>query len=842
MLFYTDLEFNGVKKPFVLTARVDDGNDIRFYTFKNMLNDRAIYPILKYNSDIINYDGVEGFDKIIIVCNPANRARCVNFTAVFNMLITKLGIELGKNVFDMLASKLNTSSNNIYKLTGRDIEVFFNAMKELEDYKNGKLNVNYDIAKEGLINTDITVPIIDKSKTDLAELSFIKDGKNEDLFMENPDSEVFIKLSTYEDIVMNDSACYTSLTKVFIPFRNAKLYTPNYKSVIQDGFDMKSLYGDVDNNDLDIQPNESYFYNAMKELINYGIEQEYPNNTLDECIESNLSSKRVRVYLEELACRVAAVNWGFTGNYPISRFASLNFNNIGDGEDSDYNDLDFEDDNNDDADTVEDLNNTAEGNKKYFPRGDNEAVPGFDYILTEIIEQASLSNIYAPAEAVIRLLRWGNRKPTRLKLEGLKGYFDLQTGKVSELSGSLVGLQVKKQDGATYVPYKIIKSPSKIKDIKYARSLDYNNQTLGIPIGIVCAKEFMNGMKQHVCFFIPTLIKYLKENPNDIKGITYINNELKLDRELDSLEIVPLDNAINLINLSASGEVIANNSEEFIDSYLVLGLYSKNTTELAVIENYLEMNDVNVELDSKAADNPNELAEKYLKSQGLSMSDVDPKTIKTILSGNQSVKPFIDASYAKKVLPIIIDVAGHTLDLRRQGLRANLQETFDLYLSAMIKHNAVKAEEILNSTDTQSMNLFNSNETEEQRMERERNEMRNFLIREIPTGAKLVNLCSKAHDAVVDAKGNVTKPKIPAQEVGYVYIGVSGNSKYYVLTNRLPQGCTVMNSRIALEQIVKVAVSDSYNLLVGNRDSVKIFYENESAWANLAETITKFVR
>lgn len=840
MLFYTLLDFNGEKKPFVLTARVMGDNGNQFYTFKNMLNDRSVYPILKYKGDLIQYDGVASFDKILVVCNPENRATCVNFTPVFNILSKKIGSNLSQAVFESLVGKL-TAKGNPYQLTARDIEVFFNAMGELEEYKSGRLEIQYDISKEGLINNNITVPILESSKKDVLELSFVKDGNNENVFMENPDSDVFIKLSTYEDILINDSACYTALAKVFIPFRNNLLYTPNYKSAISDNFDLKTLYGNADNNDLDIQPNEMYFYNAMKELINYGIQQEFPNNTLEECIENKSSSKRVRVYLEELASRITAINWGFTGNYPISKYASMNFEAIGDGDDED-DDLDIDEENNDDADTLDDKNNVAEGTKKYFPRTVSDSVPGLDYVLSEIIEQASLNDIYAPAEAVIKALRWGNRKPTRLKLSGLKGYFDFRTGKVMQLSGSFVGLEVKKINGATYTPSKIIKSPAKIKDARYARSLNYNSQTLNIPVGIVCTKEFMNGLQQSTCFTIPTLIKYIKENPGDVAGISFNQDKIVRNPLLDSLEVVPLEVTNNLINLSYSGEVICFNSDEFIDNYLTLGLYSENNTELSILEEYLELNDINVVLDERAYDNPMELANKYLSSQGLDTSSIDPKSIRNILKGNAGVKPYINAKYAKEILPIVVGVASQVLDLRRQGLRADISEIINIYLSEMLNHNAMKPEEILDTADMKTLNAFDSSETDEQREEREREEMRDYLIKEIPTGAQLVKLASKKYDAVMGPNNVIKKPAVESQNVGYVYIGTSETGKYYILSDKLPNGCKETGQRIILEQVLKVCVADSFNLLAGNKQQVKIYFASKSAWEHLADAFIKYVR
>lgn len=839
MLFYTALNIKGTLKPFVVMGRINNDSQIVHITFKNILMDKSAYKMLRYAGDIVHFDGVEGYENLIPVC-ATNTPTNINFTQVFNILLKAMNAGVSENLFKNLVTQLNAKTQNRFGFTVRDIECFYNAVVELTAYQSGKLSVKYDIAPDSLINTKVTLPILENSKEEEYELDFVREGKNVDKLMVNSDDEVFIRLDTYEEILVNDGEITNFLGNVIVPFKKPEFYTPNYRNALTPDFNMKSLIGDADNNDLDIQPNELEFYNAMKELINYGIRQEYPDKDLEECINNHISSARVKNYLKNLAVAIAGVNWGFTGYFPISQLANF-----------DVSDLEDLENDSDDRGVDENTGDTesAEGKKTFFAK---EFTPDgmFDgeYIITDVIDKASCSDIYAPAEAVIKLLRWGDRKPTRLKLKALSEYLDLANCRIEKTSGSFKNLKVKKVNGATYSPRAIIKAPNKIKDVNYATSIGGTSSTLAIPVGLLLTKQYEGGMVQEVAVSIPTLIKHLKEFPYDVRGIQYIDNKIVTALDIGDATSISLDNLTTLVRNSRSGERVYLNTEEFIDFYLNYGQYSMDTSDLVILATFLNMKDIGSEIAQKSFSSPSELSSKYLSDNGLDPSSVEPDMLRRLLKDNAGVKPYLNATLAKQLIELVVNVSNQNINYRREGKTANLQDYFEMYMIAMLKVGMLSSSDVLRGSDNSEvskLSVFDSSnevvENKEDDIERKRKEMREFLIRPIPENSEVVMLKSKPMEEKRDKQGKVIQSAKPSTDLGYLYLTVIDGVKRYVITDSLPKNCTVKKQRIFIDQIVRVSVTDTYNLLHGNTKSVKIFYHSEEAWKNLGSLIANHV-
>lgn len=839
MLFYTALNIKGTMKPFVVMGRINQDSQVAHITFKNILMDKSAYKLLRYAGDIVHFDGVAGYENLLPVCDTKTPTN-VNFTQVFSILLKAIKTGVSENLFKNLAIQLNAKSQNRYGLTERDIECFYNAVVELLNYQNGRLSVKYDVATDALINTEVTIPILENSKEEEYELEFIKEGKNVDRLMTNSDDDVFIRLDTYEEILVNDGEVNNFLGNVIVPFKRPEFYTPNYRNALTPDFNMKSLIGDADNNDLDIQPNEMEFYNAMKELINYGIRQEYPEKDLEECISNHISSARVKNYLKNLAVAVAGVNWGFTGYFPISQLANFDV--------SDLEDLENDSDDRGEDEGSGDME-SAEGKKTFFAKEfSQDGMFDGEYIITDVIDKASCTDIYAPAEAVIKLLRWGDRKPTRLKLNALSEYLDLANCRIEKTSGSFKNLKVRKVGGATYSPRAIIKTPNKIKDVNYAMSIGGTSSTLAIPVGLLLTKQYEGGMIQEVAVSIPTLIKHLKECPYDVRGIQYIDNKIVTELDINSATSLALDNLTTLVRNSRSGERVYLNTEEFIDFYLNYGQYSMDTSDLTILDSFLNMKDIGSEIVQKSFSNPSELSRKYLTDNGLDPSTVEPDVLRRLLKDNAGVKPYLNATLAKQLVELVVNVSNQNINFRREGKTASLQDYFEMYMVAMIKVGMLSSSDILRSSDNSEISKLSafdsSNQTVENKEdveERKRKEMCEFLIRPIPENSELVVLKSKPLEEKHDKTGKVIQAARPSADLGYLFITVIDGVKRYIITDSLPNGCTVKKQRLFVDQIVRVAISDTYNLLHGNNKAVKVFYHSEEAWKNLGVIISKYV-
>lgn len=215
----------------------------------------------------------------------------------------------------------------------------------------------------------------------------------------------------------------------------------SYRDILQklgSPYPIDFVAGSPDNNFLDIQSNEQDYYNALVERIREGIADEYGVTTsqeVDELVAQGKTSTVVNRYLQDLCSDAYNLNWTHAGAADISIEEA-------------------------DADEEGDTDVTVGVTKPGYYRididssGQHKRVELIDLITRKVqmgefklgIEQIKrfcntrIYNSYVWAEALIRLLRWGENKPSHLCIKDYgkdkPEYFDLNKTEVTTFAGN----------------------------------------------------------------------------------------------------------------------------------------------------------------------------------------------------------------------------------------------------------------------------------------------------------------------------------------------------------------------------------------------------------------------
>lgn len=821
MIFFIMDTINETNKPIPLLARVEDAKGIAHCNFLEMLTSASLVQTLSHRGDIIYLDSVDNFDKVIPICN-SDAETTENLTAVIKLLQGKINTDISLDVFAKIAATINKQKPAL-KLTATDLSRFFNAFKLYIGYKKDGTAKKIEYNSEFVLNKANTLPLI-QEMNNKNSLGYLVGEKNKTLFMNSATDTVFIKLPAYDQLSTPEEIPVPNPNAYFRPYKNLNFFTMAYRDALSSDVDIHTITGNVDSNDLEIQENEKEFYTAMQELIEYGIKQRYPNNTLQECIEAGYDDPKVTSYLTQLALIVATWNWSHTGNY------SMSFNFLDEDADSEVSE-----DMNDDGDETS-------GAKSYVKNpymDDNKVTADAEYFLRDYINKAIRNkNVYAPAEAIIKLLRWGSRKPSRLKLKGVEEYLDLNNLRVENMSGSFKGLEVVKTGGATYELLGIIKASGKFRDTKYLQSLGYTANSLNIPVGVTAVKTYKGGIEQLVIFSIPTLIQYLENHEGDVAGIKIRGDKLNTSIVFDSEEVYSLESAVHMVSTSTSGERVFYRSDEMLDMYMEFNQLTGTTSELAVLQKYINDASAGDEIATKSFNNIADLMEKYAIENGIDISGIDTSTGKTFLNGMTGLREYFDATVANGILPVILDVASQNIAYRMEQKEATFEDYLNMYLLAMTKCNyssrnklkevgETKSNSVAGkiTSDLEKMGMFDQQgETEEEELMK----AKTTLIMAIPDGQQFMELKGAPNESG-------EKPTL-----GYVaQVPVDGKTKFLLSTN---VGSCPVSKVVNVNQIVKIALSDYYHTMMGQVERTSLRFTDEQSWATLGSLVLKNVK
>lgn len=302
----------------------------------------------------------------------------------------------------------------------------------------------------------------------------ITDLENVTLHQNECTDQLFIKIPDRSQLLDDDNSLSSLIPRrsvVCSPYSDKNAYSRHYKELVP-----KHLYpaieGLQENNHLDIQPNEEKYYNALLEWIHANVISEFGQD--DGTIIDSLS----KLYLTELIDNVYSWHWAHNPNVP-SAFI----------DDSDDDDVDSDDTAGNSSDSV-DSRYAFERESTDEKFSYNNAVVSLNSFLEEAATKLGYK-VYA--EALVKVARWGTRKPIALVLSGYSLSFDLATNKVFS-SLNIADYKLKKINGARYQFSGWITPSIETSDGSGTLNGDYRNT----PIGMVLVETLVNDAKEEV--------------------------------------------------------------------------------------------------------------------------------------------------------------------------------------------------------------------------------------------------------------------------------------------------------------------------------------------------------
>ena len=349
-----------------------------------------------------------------------------------------------------------------------------------------------------------------------------------------------IGLVDYSQLDMNINLRYMPLTKIFSYYDCV-----HYKNAIAAtglNVDPTLIEGNANNNTLSIQENELKMYAGLRNLVVYGICVENDIYTVDD-LEASLctgtQSRYVNAFLRDLADDAYTLNWVHTGHV-LSKDTDEDDNASEDGDDS----ISMSIPGRYYVEVGVSETGQRQERKVYEKFGETEfldsksRLAGFQAGMPRIDAYAQLEvkNPFTWIEIVIRLLRWGARKPNSLYVPSLSEqehgprFLNMQTLIVSGFSGTFTNLTKRTygEENATYLVDSAINfevSESWASDISELNSNLSTHLAEGdiIPCGVSLASTFVNlaGKTQYFYVDVFTLASQLSKGQIKVYGINY---------------------------------------------------------------------------------------------------------------------------------------------------------------------------------------------------------------------------------------------------------------------------------------------------------------------------------
>lgn len=523
MLIYSIMNVEGLNLRVPLYACIQDnvGKDITM-TFRHILAKRDSAKLLQDRGYFYTYHALGGR-----IFPHLSEAVGIDLSVIYSTFVEH---RTNPHLFEEETYTDFANQLNIPEITPEVMLALLTGCKEFYEYLE---EPTFRIDADPAFFEDITgVPkLIATINNSVGEESVINPAINMTKFMQTPEDNVFIEIPSYEDIKLGE---YLLPTKAEVmPDYPVKAYNEdNYMKFLRNNADLPMIVGNEVNNKLEIQPNEKDYYDSLCALIDYGISKEYPEMTLEQCKESGISSRQVKEYLGQLAVTVGQFNWNHTGAYPVTFF-----------------------------DQDEEGEITNEGRAYGSNIEDFTDFKDASLLLKKFMETIASKNIYAPAEMIIKLLRWGNRKPTTLRIENFPNEYILATQSVRKIRLGISDCELAYNDGAEFTVVAPLTVNAAFGDMQYLRDQGVHLNALQYPMGLICHRYFLSKdldadgnrtqLSQTVVLSWIDVIEILKQNPSAIKGIRIENGAYTVDElnvETARVEMQTIQNAVNLIH------------------------------------------------------------------------------------------------------------------------------------------------------------------------------------------------------------------------------------------------------------------------------------------------------
>lgn len=452
-----------------------------------------------------------------------------------------------------------------------------NFIKYLKNELSFPIKVDATRVRGNIVDTMAKIEAMNNSQG-LAELNSAE--LNYTSFQKTPEDRFFISLPRYETLVRafregTQDTLLPQMSEISEPFDNSYLYTENWEKVDKRSFNINDLKGYSEANELPIQENEKEWYDLAIKFMNYAVCQEHKDKSLDELVATGEYSPIVMGYFKDLLGKLLIRHRGYTGLFPAD-------------ETGDENDLD------DDGISAEGTGEDATSSIGYGREAVRKALKDergvaividpreivYSYI-DKIIQDTK--NPYVIVEAIVRLARWGNRKPTQIKLTGADLYLNLEDFSIQKTPKNLKGLKPVLVEGADLVPVAFIKSNISIADRSdYLESIGMDNtRRLNSLLGLQCVRTLEGNVNITVNLDFITIIKEYKNGNKNFKiyGLDYVNGELtvtnsEIFQKVMQKPLISLNSVLTGIESDVYGEYITEVSEDLEKLYSTYGVHS----------------------------------------------------------------------------------------------------------------------------------------------------------------------------------------------------------------------------------------------------------------------------
>lgn len=483
------------------------------------------------------------------------------------------------------------------------------------------------------------------------------EGENKTLFMTTPESELFIRVPSYEELTIGETN-FPNPKDIFYPYPKDKMKVLtglNYKRGISKETPIEFVIGNIENNELPIQDNERRYYNALVALMDYGIEKERPNVSLEECKKNKIGSQVVRDYLIDLILLGAYMNWLHTGGVPINLAAMLC---EGDEEDSEEYEVDTNTD-------------SSEGKRAFYSEvayggvfKDYQA-----YLEDKMANSVFVEDPYALIDIAIRMLRWGDRKPSRIKLPD-NTWLDLNSFTLVESSGNFSNSEIYIDDeGNNLFPIGVITMTDYMSSRDYISRNHIKTPSIDMPVGILCLRKFCGTDEtQIIAMSFIDVIKAYENNETSckIKGLRLVNNQFEFTEQFKESvknQDLPIKEIVSTIKSDTKNKFKYYQYGGFVEAYFEMECFDKNTSILSIINEYYSLSDL-VVLSMCAYETTQELKD-------------------IIVSTSKPPREVINANIARYMIPLFCLASSKYEDKVNNGVQVESWDIINIFKMAM---------------------------------------------------------------------------------------------------------------------------------------------------------------
>lgn len=537
-----------------------------------------------YNELLKNKEIVSRFPNLLLTSSGDLAVPyLVDETATSFAQMFDIFLSLKEQINDTVLSQIKGTLDSQINLPIETYKKLFECTIALVQYLGGHVITEIDFPVDRYVNFGSTKKLVDKMNAS-AGVSFSRvKGNNNTLFMKTPEDELYVTVPTADSLSYYPPSNFIpALSSIFVPYKDPKLKSTDYKRYLDaSGTRIEEVEGSNDNITSDLYENEKRFYNALCDLHKTLLSIEYPDKSIEHCEEFKVSSPLFRNYITEFVIKALAYHWNHNGYLPVAL-------------EQDNDDIYSDDYQGEDTGSSE----TATSNKLFAAiRSD---LSDGESIIASVIAKEFTKDIFYPINLLIQCLRFGDRKPSKLKLFGEREFFNLKTFTYTTSSGSYSSYEIKQTpSGCNLTVHALIQANSRIFDGRFISNNSIVKPIIDVPVGMICKKEFKgtDEIQYVIVSFVDFISNYGKDSFLTIEGVTVENGSIKFTesfpKSIFNLEdYILLNEALLRFNGSSDGFFLSYVPSNVKETYMDFNCFNNKLCSLALFNALIEKSDL----------------------------------------------------------------------------------------------------------------------------------------------------------------------------------------------------------------------------------------------------------